>query len=65
MTKMTATVHVEFELNPGQAYNRAIAALVAGVGGLKLAVEHGLTGTGQTGVRKGSVQVKIVDQEIT
>ena len=53
MTKMTATVHVEFELLKGQANNTANTALIGGVGALKLAIERGLTGTGQTGVNSG------------
>jgi hypothetical protein len=63
MTKMTATVHVEFELLEGQANNTANTAL--SVGALKLAIERGVTGTGQTGVKPGTVQANIVDQKIT
>ena len=51
MTKMTATVHVGFELLEGQADNMANTALIGGVGALKLAIERGVTGTGQTGVK--------------
>ena len=54
MTKMTATVHVEFELLEGQANNTANTALIGGVGSLKLAIERGVTGTGQTGVKPGT-----------
>ena len=64
MTKMTATVHVEFELL-GQANNTANTALIGGVGALKLAIERGVTGTGQTGAKPGTVQANIVDQKIT
>jgi hypothetical protein len=65
MTKMTATVHVEFELLEGQSDNAANTALIGGVGALKLAIERGVTGTGQTGVKPGTVQSNIVDKEIT
>jgi hypothetical protein len=65
VTKMTATVHVEFELLEGQANNTANTALIGGVGALKLAIERGLTGTSQTGVKPGTVQANIVDQKIT
>jgi hypothetical protein len=65
MTKMTATVHVEFELLEGQANNTANTALVGGVGALKLAIERGVTGAGQTGVKPGTVQANILDQKIT
>jgi hypothetical protein len=65
MTKITATVHVEFELSEGQANHMATTALIGGVGALKLAIERGVTGTGQTGVKTGTVQANIVDQEIT
>jgi hypothetical protein len=65
VTKMTATVHVEFELLEGQADNMANTALIGGVGALKLAIERGVTGTGQTGVKPDTVQANIVDQEIT
>jgi hypothetical protein len=65
VTKMTATVHVEFELLEGQADNMANTALIGGVGALKLAIERGGTGTGQTGVKPGTVQANIVDQKIT
>ena len=58
-------VHVEFELLEGQADNMANTALIGGVGALKLAIERGVTGTGQTGVKPGTVQANIVDQEIT
>jgi hypothetical protein len=44
---MTATVHVGFELLEGQADNMANTALIGGVGALKLAIERGVTGTGQ------------------
>jgi hypothetical protein len=64
MTKMIATVHVEFELLEGQANNTANTALIGGVGALK-AIERGLTGTGQTGVKPGTVQANIVNQKIT
>jgi hypothetical protein len=37
MTKMTATVQVEFELLEGQATNTADTALIGGIGALKLA----------------------------
>ena len=56
MTKMTATVHVGFELLEGRADNMANTALIGGVGALKLAIERGVTGTGQTGVKTGTVQ---------
>jgi hypothetical protein len=62
MTKMTATVQVEFELLEGQASNTADTALI---GALKLAIERGVTGTGQTGVKPGTVQAKIVERQIT
>jgi hypothetical protein len=65
VTKMTATVRVEFELLVGQASNTANTALIGGVGALKLAIERGLTGTGQTGVKLGTVQANIVDQKAT
>jgi hypothetical protein len=39
--------------------------LIGGVGALKLAIERGVTGAGQTGVKPGTVQANIVDQEIT
>jgi hypothetical protein len=65
MTKMTATVQVEFELLEGQENNTANKALIGGVGALKLAIERGVTGTGQTGVKPGTVQASIVDQEFT
>ena len=64
MAKMTATVRVQFELLEGQE-NTANKALIGGVGALKLAIERGVTGTGQTGVKPGTVQASIVDQEIT
>jgi hypothetical protein len=48
----------------GQAGNVANTALIGGVGALKLAIERGVTGTGQTGVKPGTVQANIVDQEI-
>jgi hypothetical protein len=35
VTKMTAAVHVEFELLEGQANNTATTALIGGVGALK------------------------------
>jgi hypothetical protein len=65
VTKMTATVNVEFELLEGQANNTANTALIGGVGALKLAIERGVTGTGQTAVKPGTVQANIVDQKIT
>jgi hypothetical protein len=64
MTKMTATVHVEFELLEGKANNTANTALIGGVGALKLAIERGVTCTGQTGVKPGTVQANIIGQEI-
>ena len=33
--------------------------------GMKLAIERGITGTAQTGVRERSVQAKIVEQTVT
>jgi hypothetical protein len=65
MTKITATVQVEFELLEGQATNIADTALIGGVGALKLAIERGVTGTGQTGVKPGTVQAKIAERQIT
>ena len=67
MAKMTATVHIEFELLEGQANDRANTALMGGVGALKLAIERGVTGTSQsqTGVKPGTVRANIVDQKIT
>ena len=65
MMKMIATVRVEFELLEGQAKETANTALVGGIGALKLAIERGVTGTGQTGVKPGTVQANIVDQTIT
>jgi hypothetical protein len=47
MTKMTATVRVEFELLESQEPNTADAALIGGVGALKLAIERGVTGTSE------------------
>jgi hypothetical protein len=64
MTKMTATVHVEFELLEGQE-STADTALIGGVGALKLAIERGVTGTAQTGVKPGTVQAKIAERQIT
>jgi hypothetical protein len=64
MTKMTATVHVEFELLEGQANNTANTALIGGVGTRKLAIERGVTGTGQTGVNPVTVQANIIGQKI-
>jgi hypothetical protein len=49
----------------GQGNNTANTALIGGVGALKLAIERGVTGTGQTGVKPGTVQANIVDQEIS
>jgi hypothetical protein len=65
MAKMTATVHVEFELLEGQEFNTADTALIGGVGALKLAIERGVAGTGQTGVKPGTVQAKIAERQIT
>ena len=65
MAKMIAIVHVEFELLEGQANDTANTALIGGVGALKLAIERGVTGSAQTGVKPGTVQASIVDQEIT
>jgi hypothetical protein len=65
MTKMVATVHVEFELLEGQANDTANTALIGGVGAPKLAIERGVTGSAQTGVKPGTVKASIVDQEIT
>jgi hypothetical protein len=62
MRKMTAMVHVEFELKEGQTENAANAALLGGIGALKLAIEHGVTGTGQTAAKQGSVQANIADK---
>ena len=36
-----------------------------GVGALKLAIERGVTGTGQAGVKPGTLQAKIVERQIT
>ena len=44
-------MQVEFELLEGQE-NTANKALIGGVGALKLAIERGVTGTGQTGVKR-------------
>ena len=65
MPKMTAIVRIEFELNQGQSGDVATTALNGGIGALKLAIERGITGTAQTGVREGSVQAKIVEQTVT
>jgi hypothetical protein len=65
MKKMSATVHVEFELNQGQPEESAHTALNGGVGALKLAIERGVTGASQTGVKQGSVQAQIVEKTIT
>jgi hypothetical protein len=63
VTKMAATVHVEFELLEGQANNTANTALIGGVGALKLAIERGVTGTGQTGVKPGTDWIKIKNRD--
>jgi hypothetical protein len=65
MPRMAAVVRVEFELNQGQSEGVAFTALNGGIGALKLAIERGITGTAQTGVREGSVQAKIVEQTVT
>jgi len=62
MPRMAAVVRVKFELNQGQSEN---VALNAGIGALKLAIERGITGTTQTGVRERSVQAKIAEQTVT
>ena len=61
---MTAVVRVEFELKQGHE-DAASTALARGIGAMKLAIERGITGTAQTGVREGSVQAKIVEQTVT
>ena len=57
-------MHVEFEILQGRANNTANTVLIGGAA-LKLAIERGVTGTGQTGVKPGTVQAKILDQKIT
>jgi hypothetical protein len=64
MPRMTAVVRVEFQLKEGQEEDAAGGALKGGVGALKLAIEHGITGTAQTGVLQGSVRAEIVEQEV-
>jgi hypothetical protein len=64
MTKMSATIRVEFELKEGQPENVATAALQRGKGELARAIEHGVTGVGSTGVKQGSVRVDILKQNI-
>jgi len=64
MTKMTATIEIEFELAEGQPESVAVGALARGVGMLATSIE-GVTGGGPSGVKKGSVRTKIADQEIT
>jgi hypothetical protein len=54
-----------FELLEGQARNVADTALIGGVSALKLAIERGVTGTGQTGAKPGTVQAKIAERQIT
>jgi hypothetical protein len=62
---MTAVVRVEFELKQGQSDDTATTALAGGIGALKLAIERGITGIAQTGVREGSVQATIVEQTVS
>jgi len=62
MTKMKATIQVEFELQEGQPENAANAALRRGIGELRRAIEHG--DIGATGVKKGSTRADIVKQKI-
>ncbi len=63
--KMRATIDVEFEMNEGPPENAAKAALLRGLGELRLGIELG-TGTGMpTGVKRGSVRADIVEEEIT
>jgi len=64
VTKMTATIEVEFELAQGQPESVAVGALARGVGMLATSIE-GVTGGGPSGVKKGTVRTKITDQEIT
>jgi hypothetical protein len=62
--KVTAKIEVAFELAEGQPETVAVAALARGVGMLAISIEHGVTGVGSTGVKKGSVRTKIAEQEI-
>jgi hypothetical protein len=64
MTKVMATIEVEFELAEGQAENAATAALARGVGMLAHSIEYGATGSEKTGVKRGSVRANITDQII-
>jgi hypothetical protein len=65
MPRMAAVVRVEFELKQGLSEDTATTALAGGIGALKLAIERGITGTGQTGVVQGSVQARIIEQSFT
>jgi hypothetical protein len=57
------SVMVEFELLEG-ASTCADMALIGGVSALRLAIERGVTGTGQTGVKPGTFQAKIPERQI-
>jgi hypothetical protein len=64
MPRMAALIRVEFEVKQGLPDDTAATALAGGIGALKLAIERGITGTGQTGVMQSSVQATIVEQTV-
>jgi hypothetical protein len=61
MRKFAVPVWVEFEIKEGQPDTAAQKAILRGVEAMKSVMEQG-SGSGQTGVKPGSVRAEIADQ---
>ena len=61
MRKFAVPIWVEFEIKEGQPDTAAQKAILRGVEAMKSVMEQG-SGSGQTGVKPGSVRAEIADQ---